>query len=153
MDTKLLARYLEFRPAWPAFAVYIFGAALFLLGPMINPQAPIRPALSQLLGTCFVAFILLKRFTSLYRIEGGRIVAETSFPTRQIREAVIEEITRIDLRRGITQRLMGVAHVHLYTGQGSDPAVKLFGVPRPDEFRRLLLEMGASDQRVTGAWR
>ncbi len=153
MDTKLLARYLEFRPAWPSFAVYIFGAAIFLLGPMINPQAPIRPALSQLLGTCFVAFILLKRFTSLYRIEGGKILAETSFPSRRSQQASIAEITRIDLRRGITQRLMGVAHVHLYTGEGSEPAVKLFGVPRPDEFRRLLLDMGASDRPVTGAWR
>ncbi len=153
MDTKLLARYLEFRPAWPAFAVYIFGAALFLLGPMINPQAPIRPALSQLLGTCFLAFVMLKRFTSLYRIEGGKILAETSFPSRRNRGATIAEITRIDLRRGITQRLMGVAHVHLYTGEQPDPAVKLFGVPQPDDFRRLLMDMGASDRRVTGAWR
>ena len=153
MDTTLLARYLEFRPAWHAFGVYIFGVVLFFLGPMINPQAPIRPALSQLLGTCFLAFILVKRFTSLYRIEGGKIVAETSFPSRQRREATIAEITRIDLRRGITQRILGVAHVHLYTQDESQPAVKLFGVPRPDDFRRLLLEMGASDRRVTGAWR
>lgn len=153
MDTALLARYLEFRPAWQAFGVYFFGVLVFFGGPFINPDAALSPALSETLGTCFAAFILLKRFTCLYKVEGGRITAQKTFPKQDVQTAAIEDIVRIDLRRGISQRLLGVAHVHLYVEGADEPAVKLFGVPKPDDFHRLLMKMGANDQKVTGAWR
>lgn len=153
MDTQRLARYLEFRPAWKSFAVYIFGAVVFFGGPLVNPEAPIRPALSELIGTCFVVFILIQRFTNLYRVSADKFVHETSFPKHRLREVAIKDIRRIDLRRGIIQRFLGVAHVRLYLQGESEPAVKLFGVPQPEQFRELLKDLGASDERVTGAWR
>lgn len=153
MEAGRLEQYLEFRPAWHSFAVYMLGAVIFFFGPMVNPEAPISPALSDLLATCFLAFIIIKRFTSLYSVMGGEVTALSSFPKQKKQSAEISEINRIDLRRGLTQRMLGVAHVHLYVRGNEDPAVKLFGVPQPDEFRRALLDLGASDQRVTGAWR
>lgn len=145
--------HIEFRPAWKAFGVYWFGALLFAVGPLVNPEAIIRPALSELLCTCLLAFIFLKRYTSLYQLSAGQVVAQSSFPSYRRREADIGQIVRIDLRRGLIQRLLGVAHVHIYLEDQAEPAVKLFGVDNPDRFRTLLLEMGARDQRVTGAWR
>jgi membrane protein YdbS with pleckstrin-like domain len=153
MDQKLLATYLEFRPVWKSFSVYIFGAALFFFGPMINPQGPVSPALSELIATLFACFVLIKRYTNIYRVGADAVTHETSFPRHRVVTLPIEQIGRIDLRRGITQRLLGVAHVHLYRKGEEEPAIRLFGVPRPDDFRRLLLELGASDQPVYGAFR
>lgn len=153
MNPADLEQFSDFRPAWPAFGVYFFGVAVFLIGPMFNPEAVISPALGQLLASLFVAFILIRRLGCRYRVEAERVVAELTMPVRKTSEAVIAEIRRIDLRRGATQRLLGVAHVHLYVEGQDHPAVKLFGVPRPDAFRQLLLDLGAHDERVYGAWR
>lgn len=146
--------YASFRPAWRAFAVYFFGVAVFWLGPIINPEAPIGPGLSQLLGTLFAAFILIKRFTCLYQVGQGTINLETTFPARKSLSVPVAQIRRIDLRRGAIQRLLDVAHVHIYVEGQEGAALKLFGVPKPLLFRQVLLDMGAQDQqRVTGAWR
>jgi len=145
--------YREFRQAWRSFAVYFFGAALFLLGPLINPQAVIRPALSHLLAACCLAYILIMRFCRLFCLDGGELTVLGRFPFSRKFSAPIEKIRRIDLRRGLTQRLLHVAHVYVYIEGRDEPAVKLFGVARPHDFKRLLLQLGARDQTVTGAWR
>ena len=126
---------------------------LLAVGPRYNPQAPIGPALGQLLSTCFLAFILIKRFTNLYGVQGGDLVWRSSFPKSVSVSVPVEQIGRIDLRRGITQRMLNVAHVHIYRAGESEPAVRLFGVADPNAFRDYLLENGASDQKVHGAWR
>ena len=148
-----LEQYADFRPAWPAFAVYFLGVVIFLAGPMVNPEAVVSPALGQLLASLFLAFILVRRLGSRYRVGAGEVVAEITLPMRRTSRAAIAEIRRIDLRRGMTQRLLGVAHVHLYVEGREGPAVRLFGVPRPEAFRQLLLDLGARDERVYGAWR
>lgn len=153
MSQEAAAFFRQFRPAWKAFGVYYIGMALFSVGPLINPEAPISPALSNLLATCFAGFVLIKRFTSLYEVDGKQVRAEVVFPLRRSMAADIADITRIDLRRGLTQRLLGVAHVHIYTAEQPEPMVKLFGVPYPEEFKKILLTQGASDTVVTGAWR
>ncbi|KMY68391.1 hypothetical protein AAU61_01495 [Desulfocarbo indianensis] len=153
MDAQKLARYLEFRPAWKSFSVYVFGALIFFIGPLINPDAPIRPALAELIGTCFVVFIIIKRFTNIYRLSADKLTHETSFPKHALREVALEDIRRIDLRRGLTQRALGVAHVHVYVQGREDPAIKIFGVAEPDKFKGILMELGAQDERITGAWR
>jgi hypothetical protein len=145
--------YREFRPAWQSFAVYFFGAAVFLGGPVVNPQAVIRPALSCFLAFCCLAYILLLRFGRRYRLEGGVLTAISSFPLSRKASTHVPQIRRIDLRRGLTQRLLRVAHVYIYVEGRPEPALKLFGVARPQDFKRLLLKLGASDQTVTGAWR
>lgn len=153
MDPASLEEYAQFRPAWPAFAVYFFGVVVFTAGPQINPNTHISPALGQLIGSLFLAFILVKRFCNLYRVGPAAVSLESTFPRRGLKEVPVEQIRRIDLRRGITQRLLGVAHVHLYVEGQEAPALKLFGVPRPERFRQLLLDLGAQDQQVLGAWR
>jgi uncharacterized membrane protein YdbT with pleckstrin-like domain len=153
MNPADLERFSDFRPAWPAFAVYFFGVLVFLAGPMVNPEAVVSPALGQLLASLFLAFILIRRLGSRYRVQAEQVVAEISLPARKTSRAAIAEIRRIDLRRGLTQRLLGVAHVHLYVEGQEEPAVRLFGVPRPEAFRQLLLDLGARDERVYGAWR
>lgn len=153
MSPKDIGPYAEFRPSLQSFTVYIFGFLLFMFGPMINPEAPISPALSQLIATCFAAFVVVVYLTNLYRVTGYEVVAMKTFPKRLEQRARLDRIRRVDLRRGIVQRLTGVAHVHIYVDGQEEPAVKLFGVARPDQFRRLLLELGARDERVTGAWR
>jgi uncharacterized membrane protein YdbT with pleckstrin-like domain len=153
VDKELYATYREFRPSWQSFGVYFLGAAIFLVGPMVNPEARISPALSQLLSTVFLGFILVKRFTTIYRLDQAKVRAFLNFPSSRTTEASLDKITRIDLRRGLTQRLLKVAHVHIYVEGKGDPVVKLFGVPQPDKFKELLLTMGAKDQPVHGAWR
>jgi membrane protein YdbS with pleckstrin-like domain len=153
MNPGDLEQYAEFRPAWPAFAVYFFGVAVFMIGPQINPDTHISPALGQLIASLFLAFILIKRFSSLYRVDAEGVTLESTFPSRRQVQTPLAQIRRIDLRRGLSQRLLGVAHVHLYVEGRPDPALKLFGVPQPERFRQLLLDLGARDEQVLGAWR
>lgn len=153
MNTEQLASYAAFRPAWKAFAVYIFGVAVFWIGPIFNPEALGGPALGELIGTLFLAFILIKRFTNMYRLDAREITWETTFPSRRTEVHQIVTITRIDLRRGAIQRLLGVAHVHLYVEGREGPAIRIFGVPDPLAFRQLLLDLGAKDAPASGAWR
>lgn len=153
MKPEDLQAYAEFRPAWQSFAVYLLGVVIFMVGPQVNPETYVSPALGQLIGTLFLAFILVKRFSNIYRLDTQHLHHESTFPRRSQESLPIAEISRIDLRRGITQRLLGVAHVHIYLQGQGQPALKLFGVPNPDRFRQLLIELGASDERVVGAWR
>jgi uncharacterized membrane protein YdbT with pleckstrin-like domain len=153
MNLDDLKAYALFRPSWRAFAVPLFGAAVFWLGPQVNPDPPLSPALSEFIGTLFLAFVLVKRYTCLYRLGAQEVTAETSFPASRSQSVAIADIRRIDLRQGVIQRLLSVAHVHIYTQEQGGPALKLFGVPHPQVFKKALLEMGAGDQRVTGAWR
>lgn len=153
MSQEAAAYFRKFRPAWKAFGVYIVGVALFSIGPMINPDAPISPALSQLLATCFAGFIIIKRMTCLYEVDGDYVRAAISFPMRKSMEAHIPDITRIDLRRGLSNRLLGVSHVHIYVNDQPQPVVRLFGVDQPALLKKLLLDKGANDTVVTGAWR
>jgi len=153
MASSQFARYVEFRPAWKSFGVYFLGAAIFFLGPLVNPQAPLSPAVSDLIGTCFLVFIAFQRFTKIYRLGAEQLTREISFPKARTDSVKVADIRRVDLRRGLTQRMLGVAHVHVYVEGREDPVLKLFGVPEPEVFRRCLVELGASDARVTGAWR
>lgn len=153
MDHTALEQYAEFRPAWQAFAVYFFGVLVFFAGPQINPDTCISPAIGELIGSLFLAFIMVKRFTNLYRVGAKQVSHEGTLPKWHLEEVAIEQIQRIDLRRGISQRLLGVAHVHIYVEGRETPMLKLFGVSRPERFRQLLLDLGAQDQQVLGAWR
>lgn len=153
MKPEAITPYRRFRPTWRAFSVYFLGVVIFGLGPEVNPQAPISPALSHLIASLFLAFILVKRFGSEYFLNEESIRAVTSFPTSRDRSLPVKEINRIDLRRGISQRLLRVAHVHIYRQNQAEPVVKLFGVPDPEVFRKVLLDLGAGDQQVYGAWR
>ncbi len=153
MDSQLYLYYREFRPHWRAFAIYFFGVLVFWGGPFVNPEAIIKPALSELLGTAFLAFIFVKRYTSIYRLSTEALEVETTMPRQRRVELPVNSIRRVDLRRGLVQRLLGVAHVHVYVEGQETPAAKLFGVPNPDDFKRLLKELGAGDEVVTGAFR
>ncbi len=143
----------RFRPSWRAFLPYFLGMLVFLAGPRYNPATPISPALGDLLATLCLAFILVKRFTNLYEVDGQRVVWRRSFPRAEVVSLPIAGIERVDLRRGLVHRLGGVAHVHLYRRGEESPAIRLFGVPNPEGFQARLWALGAGGRRVTGAWR
>ncbi|RJX34294.1 MAG: hypothetical protein C4525_07440 [Desulfarculus sp.] len=153
MSLTPIGLYRAFRPSWRAFGVYYFGIFVFLVGPLVNPQAFIGPELGQLLASLLAAFVIITRFTRVYRVSDAQVEVEKSFPSHSRQAAAIMDIRRVDLRRGLTQRLLGVAHVYIYLQDQPAPALKLFGVPRPEQFRRVLLERGAGDERVFGAFR
>ncbi|ADK86503.1 hypothetical protein Deba_3150 [Desulfarculus baarsii DSM 2075] len=153
MDQTASRQFSAFRPSWQGFGVYFLGVIVLGGGPLINPDTHISPALGQLLATCFLAFILIKRFTTLYQVTADELTAQSSFPKNRLDRAPIARITRIDLRRAIIQRLLGVAHVHVYIDGEQTPAVKLFGVAQPQKLKQLLLDLGASDTPVYGAFR
>ena len=153
MLEKGLTTFSEFRPAWVSFAVYFFGIVVFVGGPLINPAGPISPALGNLLATVFIAFVIVKRFTNIYRVDSRQVAHVTSFPSAKEVRVNIDQIRRIDLRRGLTQRALGVAHVWLYVEGREEAAMKIHGVQQPELLRDTLKQLGASDQTVHGAWR
>ncbi len=153
MDLQAAEKFKSFRPSWQSFGVYIFGAVVLGVGPMLNPNTVISPAVGQLFATLFVAFILIKRMTNLYQVSSEGILAATSFPKNHVEVVKMDDVRRIDLRRAISQRVLGVAHVHIYVEGQDGPAIKLFGVTEPAKFKQLLLDYGATDTPVYGAFR
>jgi membrane protein YdbS with pleckstrin-like domain len=145
--------YASFRPVWRSLAVYFLGVLIFALGPQINPQAPISPTVSYLVSALFLAFLLQRRLGQHYAVSEQAVEATTSLPKTGRQSLPIASIGRIDLRRGLSQRLLGVAHVFIYADDRPEPALKLYGVPDPEAFKRLLIDLGARDQAISGAWR
>ena len=154
MAQSPIGRFLEFRPAWQSFGVWYFGIFIFLVGPQVNPHTFISEAAGQLIATLLGAYVIITRFTRIYRVTQDTVEVERSFPSHVKQSVAISDITRVDLRRGITQRLLGVAHVHIHAkGPEGEVVLRLNGVPQPTRFRQVLLDRGASDQRVYGAFR
>lgn len=152
-DITRIGNYASFRPVWRSLAVYFFGVLVFALGPQVNPQAAISPGVSYLLAALFLGFILLRRLGRQYSVSPEAVEVKVSLPSASRTSAPMAAIRRIDLRRGLVQRLLGVAHVFIYVDDQSEPALKLHGVPNPEAFRALLIGLGARDQTVHGAWR
>ncbi|MCF8033827.1 MAG: PH domain-containing protein [Desulfarculaceae bacterium] len=154
MAHTTIGRFMEFRPSWQSFGVWYFGIFLFLVGPLVNPDTFISEAAGQLIASLLAAYVIVTRFTRIYRVSQDTVEVERSFPSHLKQTAPIVNITRVDLRRGIAQRVMNVAHVHLHVkSPEGEQVLRLSGVPSPDRFRRVLLDRGAGDERVYGAFR
>ncbi|MCB2225754.1 MAG: PH domain-containing protein [Desulfarculaceae bacterium] len=155
MAQTTIGRYMEFRPAWQSFGVWYFGIFIFLVGPLVNPDTFISEAAGQLIASLLGAYVIITRFTRMYRVSQDAVEVERSFPSHAKQIAPIVNITRIDLRRGMAQRLMNVAHVHIHAKVpgGEVEILRLSGVPAPTRFKQVLLDRGAHDERVYGAFR
>jgi len=149
-----IGRYVEFRPSWQSFGVWYFGIFIFLVGPQVNPDTFISDAAGQLIATLMAAYVVVTRFTRMYRVSQDTVEVEKSFPSHSKQTVPIVNITRVDLRRGMVQRLLGVAHVHIHAkSPEGEKLLRLNGVPQPVRFKQVLLDRGAGDERVYGAFR
>ncbi|MCB2188227.1 MAG: hypothetical protein KQJ78_17545 [Deltaproteobacteria bacterium] len=146
-------RYRSFRPAWQNFGVYILGVILFLVGPYYNPNAPIGPYFSWALAVLLAGFVVVTRYGRVYQVTEEEVVATVLLPHKSEARVRIKDLVRVDPRRGLSQRLLGVAHFWLYVEGQEEPALKLIGVPKPLDFQKLLVERGAKHTRVVGAFR
>ncbi len=154
MSPTPIGEFAEFRPSWQSFGVWYFGIFIFLAGPQINPHTWVSAALGQLIASLMAAYVVIIRFTRIYRVMPDSLEVERSFPSHVKNEVKITDITRVDLRRGMAQRVLGVAHVYVYAqGPEGEQVLRLYGVPRPARFKQVLLDRGAGDQRVLGAFR
>ena len=149
-----IGEFAEFRPSWQSFGVWYFGIFIFLAGPQINPETWVSAALGQLIASLIAAYVVIIRFTRMYRVTPETLEVERTFPSHVKQEVKITDIKLIDLRRGITQRLLGVAHVHVHAKSPDGGVVlRLHGVPNPVRFKQVLVDRGAGDERVYGAFR
>ena len=154
MSQTPIGRFLEFRPAWQSFGVWYFGIFIFLVGPRVNPDTFISEGMGEFIATLMGAYVFITRFTRMYRVSQKRVEVERSFPSHKKQSVAIADITRVDVRRGMVQRLLNVAHVHLHAkGPQGEEMLRLSGVPQPAQFKKILLERGAGDERVYGAFR
>ena len=155
IDNQLSSRvgkYASFRPAWPSFTVYLLGAFIFFTGPQYNPEALIGFWPGLILGIGFASFTIFKRFTVLYSLSSTEL-QKISYLPGGLTKINVEQISRIDLHRGLLHRILDVAHIHIYVDNQDAPAMRLFGVSEPGKFKETLLGMGAKDHIKRGAWR
>lgn len=149
-----IGEFAEFRPSWQSFGVWYFGIFIFLAGPQINPETWVSAALGQLIASIIAAYVIIVRFTRIYRVMPDTLEVERTFPSHVKSVVKISDIVRVDVRRGMAQRALGVAHVYVYAkGPEGELVLRLHGVPRPARFKQVLVDRGAGDQRVYGAFR
>ena len=133
------------RPAWSSYFVFYTAAALFLLGPQVNPQyAPYRTEGLVICGL-IAAFVILRRSTTAYTWTDGVLIVNNGIPGGRDEEIPFANIDSVELRRGLTQSALGIGNLALHLKSPQGEVRVLYGVRNPKGLRdRILKRAGAS---------
>jgi len=129
-----------FRPAWSSYFVFYVAAALFILGPMYNPEyAPYRVQ-GLVVSALILAFVVLRRSTTLYIWKEDGFLINNGIPHSRDEEIPFGNISTVELRRGLTQRMLGIGNVALHLKSPEGQVRVLYGVRAPVQFRDRLAQ-------------
>jgi membrane protein YdbS with pleckstrin-like domain len=155
--------FFEGAPSWKAwFWSYVLAALLLLL-----PLALIWVGFSKrlnwnwiLIGTAVLIAVSLSwagaihllRRSIRYRISTRTLDTEAGILSKRIQTLQLWRIRDLDFRQSFTERLLGIANIHISTKDVSDPDLVLRGLPASHEIFDQLKEAAdlARQQRVVG---
>jgi uncharacterized membrane protein YdbT with pleckstrin-like domain len=153
----------EGAPSWKGwFWSYILGfvllfspAGLVWLGIFgLMPWRYVLPGISALafFGLVWLGVIHLLRKSTRYRITNRTLDTEHGIISRQIETLQLWRVRDLDFKQSVTERMLGIAKIRVFTADVTDPEVVLKGLPASrDVFDRLkdAAEL-ARQQRVVG---
>jgi uncharacterized membrane protein YdbT with pleckstrin-like domain len=120
------------QPAWKSYFVFYVAILIFGLGPSINPEAGISRSFGLVLSLFLLFFVVIRRKTTFYRITKEAVLRETGFSGQVTRKILSrEEISRIEVRRGVIHRLIGIGHIQFCSKNPGQADLWWYGVADP----------------------
>jgi len=110
-------------PSWKAWFWSYFAAGVLSLA---------------LVGLVWLFFLNLRRKGRRYRITDRTVDYEVGLFTRRVETLQLWRIHDLDFRQGVLDRMLGIATIHIFAKDVTDPEIVLRGLPASREiFDRL----------------
>lgn len=108
-----------------------------------------------LVGLVWIAILNAKRKSLHFKITDHAIDYEQGWLSKKIETMQLFRVRDLDFRQSAFDRLLGIAHIHLFTSDKTDPDLTLVGLPASREiFDKLKSAIEAArQQRVMGVER
>lgn len=127
--------------AWRAFFVYYVMAALCFFGPYLNPrfsqQLGLTPLRGIILGIILLFAVFYLKWGQEYQVTSEGIKKLRYFPARQ-EQLRWAEISRIEVRRGLTQSLLQIGNIVIQPRASGQPPIVFYGIENPKEVKELM---------------
>jgi membrane protein YdbS with pleckstrin-like domain len=153
----------EGAPSWKGwFWSYLLGfvllfspAGLVWLGIFrLLPWRYVLPGISAVafVGLVWLGVIHLLRKSTRYRITTRTLDTEQGIVSRQIETLQLWRVRDLDFKQSVTERLLGIARIRVFTADVTDPELVLKGLPASREVFDRLKDAAelARQQRVVG---
>jgi uncharacterized membrane protein YdbT with pleckstrin-like domain len=127
----------EGTPSWKAwFWSYVFACTLSIV----------------LVGLIWLGILHLVRKSLRYRITERNIDTEAGVLSKHIETLQLWRVRDLDLRQSLLERMLGIARIHVFTTDASDPELVLRGLPASREIFDRLKDAAelARQSRVVG---
>ena len=158
-----MAMLFEGAPSWKAwFWSYVLGL-LLLASPLgliwlvvfgVAPWDYARWGMAVLAlgGLAWLGIVELWRRSLRYRISNRNLDTEEGIISKRIETLQLWRVRDLDFRQSITERLLGIARIHVLTKDATDPELVLRGLPASREIFDKLKDAAelARQQRVVG---
>ncbi len=153
----------EGSPSWKAWLAHylwvgLLGAGVVALGLVsLLESVPRNYGLGAMAGLALVAaawfgWIHLYRRSIRYKISSRNIDTESGILSRRIETLQLWRVRDLDFRQSVIERLLGIARIHVFTTDVTDPDLILKGLPASREIFDQLKDAAelARQQRVIG---
>lgn len=108
---------------WSGGPSHLYFCPAYILGACLIPFYG--------LGLIVVALALLRRWTTRYQVTADRLVARAGIIGRARQEVLLVDVLAVELRQGVTARLLGIGGVHVATAATGGVEIDVAGVRRP----------------------
>ena len=130
-----------FRPAWLSYFVFYTAAAIFIFGPMLNPEYASYRVQGLFVAALILVFVVLRRTTTLYSWRENGFTVNNGIPHAKDEEIPFPNISEVELRRGLTQRVLGIGNVALHLKSPPGQVRILYGIRSPVQFKERLMQL------------
>ncbi|MBF0530471.1 MAG: PH domain-containing protein [Deltaproteobacteria bacterium] len=108
---------LRIRPAWRSFWVFMFGAAICLIGPWLRENPPLSPASGVLFGVVFL-LIIFRRWSEVYTVTNQRLMVRGGLIARETSDIRLADIAGVETHKAghilIRSRVAHQGHIIMY---------------------------------------
>jgi len=157
------AMIFEGSPSWKAwfwsYALMVFVALGVIAGAWAGilgfvPWRFALPGIGALVlaDLIWLGFVHLLRRSMRYRISNRNLDTERGIFSKQIQTLQLWRVRDLDYRQSFTERLLGIARIHIFTRDVTDPDLVLRGLPGSRDIFDKLKDAAelARQQRVVG---
>ncbi|MEO5768736.1 MAG: PH domain-containing protein [Polyangia bacterium] len=145
---------------WSVMAALVLALTGLVLAPLLHAaadvaweQALIAAALLVLVGVGWVLYLWGARATRRFRITTRAIDIESGLLSKNIETLQLWKVRDIEFHQTLTDRLLGVSRVRVFTHDVTSPQTALWGLPGSREvFERLKdsIEIARQSRNVIG---
>lgn len=133
------------RPAWRNYWMSLSIAGILLLtafGMLISDGESEGKAMGFGLFLFFflilMAFIVIKRFSWKFTIDGNRVTRHHGIISRNQQSVRIKDLRSVELGQSLFQRIFGIGDLTFYSAGSASAEVKFFGIKDPLKWRDII---------------